>query len=163
MPKQSTGAPRGGPPKSGAAASSKQPGRDSAKRRQQANEPPEAEIQEIESGGDAGEDDENEDPKQTIPPALLTRILHEFFEKKGTRLTKDANEAIAGYMDVFVREAIGRAAEERKSRFLEVCRRATHEERGTFANLLLGRGPGEDRAAALARFLRCLIIALLVR
>lgn len=70
---------------------------------------------------DDGEDDE---PQKTIPPELLTRLLHTFFEKDGTRISKDANEAVAKYMDVFVREAIARAAVEKNGGFLEVCFRA---------------------------------------
>ncbi|KAI0556261.1 CENP-S associating centromere protein X-domain-containing protein [Xylaria curta] len=66
------------------------------------------------------EDDEDEDAKKTIPPELLTRILHEFFEKDGTRISKDANKAVAKYMDIFVREAIARTAVEKGSGFLEV-------------------------------------------
>lgn len=66
------------------------------------------------------EDDEEEEPEKGIPPDLLTRILHEFFEKDGTRITKDANNAMAKYMDIFVKEAIARAAAERTGGFLEV-------------------------------------------
>lgn len=73
----------------------------------------------------ADEDDEDDDePQQTIPPELLTRLLHTFFEKDGTRISKDANEAVAKYMDVFVREAIARAAVEKNGGFLEVRLRA---------------------------------------
>lgn len=64
---------------------------------------------------------DDEEPEKTIPPDLLTRILHEFFEKDGTRITKDANNTVARYMDVFVKEAIARAAAEREGGFLEVC------------------------------------------
>lgn len=72
------------------------------------------------------DDDEDEDmdsdtePPVSIPPELLTRLLHEFFEKDGTRITKDANEAVVRYIDVFVREAIARAAAEKQGAFLEV-------------------------------------------
>ncbi|KAI0541336.1 CENP-S associating centromere protein X-domain-containing protein [Xylaria digitata] len=65
-------------------------------------------------------DDEDSEMKMTIPPDLLTRILHEFFEKNGTRISKDANKAVAKYMDIFVREAIARTAVEKGSGFLEV-------------------------------------------
>lgn len=73
-----------------------------------------------EEDGDEGEEDEEE--RQTIPPGLLTRILHEFFEREETRITRDANAAVASYVDVFVREAIARAAVERgrEGGFLEV-------------------------------------------
>lgn len=66
------------------------------------------------------EEEEEEEPKATIPPELLTRLLHEFFEKDGSRISKDANEAVAKYMDIFVREAIARAAVERSAGFLDV-------------------------------------------
>jgi len=67
------------------------------------------------------EEEEEQDKPQTIPPALLTRLLHEFFSRDGTRITRDANEAVARYMDVFVREAIARSCAERGgSGFLEV-------------------------------------------
>lgn len=67
------------------------------------------------------EEDEDEDEgREKIPPELLTRILHEFFARDGTRITKDANAAVARYVDVFVREAIARAAVERQGGFLEV-------------------------------------------
>lgn len=69
---------------------------------------------------DDNEDDDEEEAKKTIPPELLTRILHEFFEKDGTRISKDANKAVAKYIDIFVREAIARTAVEKGSGFLEV-------------------------------------------
>ncbi|KAK2016868.1 hypothetical protein LZ32DRAFT_614762 [Colletotrichum eremochloae] len=67
------------------------------------------------------QDDEDADaPENTIPPELLTRLLHEFFEKDDTRLSKDANAAAGKYMDIFVREAIARCVHERPGGFLEV-------------------------------------------
>ncbi|GAB1312778.1 Centromere protein X [Madurella fahalii] len=71
---------------------------------------------------DEGAEEEEEEERQTIPPELLTRILHEFFEREETRITRDANAAVASYVDVFVREAIARAAVERgrEGGFLEV-------------------------------------------
>jgi centromere protein X len=69
---------------------------------------------------DDGDEDDEDEPKNTIPPELLTRLLHTFFEKDGTRISKNANEAVAKYMDIFVREAIARAAVEKESGFLEV-------------------------------------------
>lgn len=69
---------------------------------------------------DEDEEDDDDEPQATIPPELLTRLLHEFFEKDGTRISKGANEAVAKYMDIFVREAIARAAVEKEGGFLEV-------------------------------------------
>ncbi|OAQ98721.1 hypothetical protein LLEC1_03310 [Akanthomyces lecanii] len=64
-------------------------------------------------GGDATAD-------KSIPKDLLTRILHDLFEKDATRVSRDANAAVGKYVDVFVREAIARTAVEKRSGFLEV-------------------------------------------
>lgn len=66
------------------------------------------------------DEDDDEEKNKTIPPELLTRLLHEFFEEEGTRITRDANDAVAKYVDVFVREAIARTAVEGTGGFLEV-------------------------------------------
>lgn len=63
---------------------------------------------------------EDEEPDKTISPELLTRLLHEFFAKDATRISRDANAAAGKYFDVFVREAIARAAVEKDGGFLEV-------------------------------------------
>ncbi|KAF4452489.1 Centromere protein X [Fusarium austroafricanum] len=63
---------------------------------------------------------EDEEPDKTIRPELLTRLLHEFFTKDATRISRDANAAVGKYFDVFVREAIARAAVEKDGGFLEV-------------------------------------------
>ncbi|KAI5467028.1 CENP-S associating centromere protein X-domain-containing protein [Mariannaea sp. PMI_226] len=65
-------------------------------------------------------EDEEPEPEKTIPKDLLTRLLHEFFTKDATRISKDANAATGKYFDVFVREAIARAAVEKEGGFLEV-------------------------------------------
>ncbi|KAJ5131404.1 uncharacterized protein N7515_007443 [Penicillium bovifimosum] len=57
------------------------------------------------------EDVTSSDPK--VPPKLLTRLLHHHFQNEKTKVAKDANNAVAKYVDVFVREAIARAAYER--------------------------------------------------
>ncbi|KAH0538439.1 hypothetical protein FGG08_004987 [Glutinoglossum americanum] len=54
------------------------------------------------------------DPSPTIPAKLLSRILHEHFEDERTRISKDANAAVGRYIEVFVKEALARAVEERK-------------------------------------------------
>lgn len=77
-------------------------------------------IMEVVDDDDEDEDDDDVDPPKTIPPELLTRILHTSFEKEGTRISKDANKAVAQYMDIFVRESIARAALEKEAGFLEV-------------------------------------------
>ncbi|KAK7422114.1 hypothetical protein QQX98_001857 [Neonectria punicea] len=65
-------------------------------------------------------EDEEPEPEKTIPLDLLTRLLHEFFAKDATRMSRDANAATGKYFDVFVREAIARAAAEKDGAFLEV-------------------------------------------
>ncbi|KAI1766536.1 CENP-S associating centromere protein X-domain-containing protein [Hypoxylon sp. FL1150] len=76
-------------------------------------------IDETERAVDDEDEDEDEDRK-TIPPELLTHVLQQFFEKDGTRVAKDANAAVAKYMDIFVREAIARTVVEKEKGFLEV-------------------------------------------
>ncbi|KAK7978258.1 hypothetical protein PG996_004303 [Apiospora saccharicola] len=77
-------------------------------------------VMEVVDDDDEEDVDEEEDPPKTIPPELLTRILHTCFEKEGTRISKDANKAVAQYMDIFVRESIARVALEKEAGFLEV-------------------------------------------
>jgi centromere protein X len=45
----------------------------------------------------------------TIPPQLLTKILHEFLEDDTMRISNAANAAVGEYIKTFVREAIWRA------------------------------------------------------
>lgn len=66
------------------------------------------------------EREEEDPPEKSIPPELLARLLHEGFQKEGTRMTGDAAKAAAKYVDVFVREAIARCAQEREGGFLDV-------------------------------------------
>ncbi|PFH59637.1 hypothetical protein XA68_12073 [Ophiocordyceps unilateralis] len=66
------------------------------------------------------EAEEQTEPEKTIPRDLLTRVLHEFFVKDATRISRDANAAVGKYVDVFVREAIVRAAVGKRGGFLEV-------------------------------------------
>jgi hypothetical protein len=54
-----------------------------------------------------------QDAPPTIPPALLTRLLHHQFKESKTRIGKDAKGVVGKYMETFVREAIARAAFER--------------------------------------------------
>ncbi|KAL2694346.1 hypothetical protein Neosp_000923 [[Neocosmospora] mangrovei] len=81
------------------------------------------ELLEDEDPADSTEDvqvveDEEPEPEKTIPRDLLTRLLHEFFAKDSTRISRDANDAVGKYFDVFVREAIARAAVEKDGGFL---------------------------------------------
>lgn len=65
-------------------------------------------------------EEEQAEPEKSIPKALLTRLLHEYFAKEATRLSRDANTAVGKYVDIFVREAIARTAVEKPGGFLEV-------------------------------------------
>ncbi|KAL5593960.1 hypothetical protein BROUX41_001012 [Berkeleyomyces rouxiae] len=67
-----------------------------------------------------GVPDSDGEVKLHVPEELITRVLHDVFEKDSTRLSKDANRAVGKYLDVFIREALMRAAAERGARFLEV-------------------------------------------
>ncbi|KAL9095057.1 MAG: hypothetical protein Q9165_002659 [Trypethelium subeluteriae] len=49
-----------------------------------------------------------------IPQKLLTRLLYEGFEDEKTKIGKDAMTVVGKYMELFVREAIARAAMERE-------------------------------------------------
>ncbi|POR37852.1 Uncharacterized protein TPAR_01949 [Tolypocladium paradoxum] len=75
-----------------------------------------------EEGGreEAARAEEQAEPEKSIPRDLLTRVLHEFFAKDATRISRDANAAVGKYVDVFVREAIARAAVDKRGGFLEV-------------------------------------------
>lgn len=76
------------------------------------------------SDADADElmEDEDQQDREVIPPPemtpipenLLARLLYHGFEDKQTVIQKGALELTAKYMDTFVREAIARAADERK-------------------------------------------------
>ncbi|KAI9705170.1 MAG: hypothetical protein M1820_005317 [Bogoriella megaspora] len=56
----------------------------------------------------------SQDAPPPIPQKLLTRLLHEGFDDSKTRIGKDAMAVIGKYMELFVREAIARAAAERE-------------------------------------------------
>ncbi|KAK2813819.1 hypothetical protein FQN50_000220 [Emmonsiellopsis sp. PD_5] len=60
---------------------------------------------------DPREELDSSDPM--IPPKLLTTLLHHHFSDEKTKIAKDANRVVAKYVDIFVREALARAAYER--------------------------------------------------
>ncbi|KAI9842698.1 MAG: hypothetical protein M1837_006983 [Sclerophora amabilis] len=53
------------------------------------------------------------DKEPPIPLPLLSRLLHEFFDGEGSKVSKDANEVVGKYLETFVREALARASMER--------------------------------------------------
>ncbi|KAI9769016.1 MAG: hypothetical protein M1835_006772 [Candelina submexicana] len=56
----------------------------------------------------------SQDAPPTLPPKLLTKLLHEHFTDERTRINRDANKVVAKYMETFVKEALARAALERE-------------------------------------------------
>lgn len=78
------------------------------------------------------------DATPTIPPDLLTKLLHEFFEDDRTRISADANALVAKYIETFVKEALARATLERSEssgssdKFLEVSSSARLERMAVF-------------------------------
>ncbi|PHH92786.1 hypothetical protein CDD83_5192 [Cordyceps sp. RAO-2017] len=120
------------PPKPTAGAARGRPRGSKNKRSSGAAAPPES-SNPFESSDDQAEDqagrepepepeaeEQAEEPEKSISTDLLTRVLHEFFAKDATRISRDANASVAKYIDVFVREAIARAAVDKKAGFLEV-------------------------------------------
>ncbi|UKZ77258.1 hypothetical protein TrVFT333_004978 [Trichoderma virens FT-333] len=114
-PKQSsTGAGRGRPAKTNKA---QPPARDAS----ESSNPFESSDDQAEKANQTiNIEEEQAEPEKSIPKALLTRILHEFFAKEATRMSRDANAAVGKYVDIFVREAIARTAVEKRGGFLEV-------------------------------------------
>ncbi|KAL9039375.1 MAG: hypothetical protein Q9214_004905 [Letrouitia sp. 1 TL-2023] len=110
-----------------------------------------------------------QDPPPTIPPKLLTRLLHYHPEKSGKgglRIEKEANALVGKYMETFILEAIARAAYERSQAdgesgagdgFLEVRSPAIQIGGFTLLTLLLyaliGGRFGKISASAITRFL----------
>ncbi|KAL1978581.1 hypothetical protein VTN31DRAFT_1440 [Thermomyces dupontii] len=54
-----------------------------------------------------------ESGEPAIPEKLLTKLLHHHFQSEKTRIAQDANGVVAKYIDIFVREALARAAYEK--------------------------------------------------
>ncbi|KAL4880926.1 CENP-S associating centromere protein X-domain-containing protein [Aspergillus karnatakaensis] len=69
-------------------------------------------LAEISHGDTAPDDVLSSDP--LIPSKLLTKLVHHHFKNEKTKIAKDANKVVAKYIDVFVREAVARAAFERQ-------------------------------------------------
>ena len=105
------------------------------------------------------EGEEEPEPEKTVPRDLVTRILHELFAKDATRISRDANAAVAKYVDIFVREAIARAAVEKRSGFFEVSlvnllyRKGGDSDCGMPSNVAAGGRPREDCATIASRLM----------
>ena len=56
----------------------------------------------------------SQDQPPPIPQKLLSRLLHEGLEDSNTKIGKDAMLVLGKYVELFVREAIARAAVERE-------------------------------------------------
>lgn len=56
------------------------------------------------------------DEVQELPRALLARLVHENFDDKTVRMSRPANEVLGRYMNIFMREAVARAAVGKKER-----------------------------------------------
>ncbi|RDA94796.1 hypothetical protein CP533_4260 [Ophiocordyceps camponoti-saundersi (nom. inval.)] len=106
------------PPKRASEATRGRPKGSSKSRKAAATSPEPVELSDAQEP--AADTSEQTEPEKTIPRDLLTRVLHEFFAKDATRISRDANAAVGKYFDVFVREAIVRAAVDKKRGFLEV-------------------------------------------
>lgn len=65
-------------------------------------------------------EDEEEEPAKKIPEELVARVMHEFFKREDTRVSRAASRALGRYFEIFVQEAIARTKQERGGRFLEV-------------------------------------------
>jgi hypothetical protein len=78
---------------------------------------------------------QDDEDAPTVPRALLTRLLHEGFEKSDdVRIGKEAMSVIEMYVRVFVKEAIARSREEGREK----------AERGGAANMEEGWLQVED-------------------
>ncbi|KAB8238419.1 CENP-X/MHF2 family protein, partial [Aspergillus alliaceus] len=83
-------------------------GSESDSRSRSPSEEPEYILAEITNARAHEPDVLSSDP--AIPPKLLTKLVHHHFKNEKTKLAKDANGVVAKYVDVFVREALARAA-----------------------------------------------------
>jgi hypothetical protein len=63
---------------------------------------------------DADIDSDDEPTPTTYPTKLIGRILQETFQNKATRISPDALAVVTEYLRIYTREAIWRAAQEKK-------------------------------------------------
>ncbi|KAH8668045.1 CENP-S associating centromere protein X-domain-containing protein [Tricladium varicosporioides] len=64
--------------------------------------------QQLQHENSNGVDDNEEARQESIPPNLLSHLLHSMFTQQGTRISKSANAAVGRYMETFVREGVAR-------------------------------------------------------
>lgn len=112
---------------------------------------------------DAAPLESSQDAAPTLPPKLLTKLLHEHFTDDRTRINKDANKVVAKYMETFIKEALARAALEREESaigggatdgFLEVGLPGAQSPMvRVVADNGIGRGPREFGATIAAGLL----------
>jgi hypothetical protein len=62
----------------------------------------------------SGAVDIDEDENPAVPAPLLARLLHDGFEDGGVKIQKEAMAVVGKYVEIFVREAVARAAVERE-------------------------------------------------
>ncbi|KAK6539894.1 hypothetical protein TWF694_008731 [Orbilia ellipsospora] len=59
-------------------------------------------------------DNEQEERKLTIPPELLAKLLKNFMEDEGTKISGAATKTVGKYMHLFLTEAVYRAVSNRR-------------------------------------------------
>ncbi len=67
----------------------------------------------LQSSAPVDEQPPDDDDTPSIPPDLLTTLIHEAFTDEKTRISKKADTAVGKYVEIFVREAVARAVYER--------------------------------------------------
>ncbi|KAB8070798.1 CENP-S associating centromere protein X-domain-containing protein [Aspergillus leporis] len=110
-PSTSTSRADSGPSVSDTESNSASASASSDNRERSPSEEPDYILAEITNAGAEENDVLSSEP--AIPPKLLTKLVHHHFKRDKTKMAKDANEVVAKYVDVFVREALARAAFER--------------------------------------------------
>ncbi|KAF3926853.1 hypothetical protein ABW20_dc0103128 [Dactylellina cionopaga] len=64
--------------------------------------------------GDDNNGNEQEERKATIPPELLAKLLKNFMEDEGTKISGAATKTVGEYMHLFLTEAVYRAVSNRR-------------------------------------------------
>ncbi|KAF3926140.1 hypothetical protein ABW21_db0201304 [Orbilia brochopaga] len=66
------------------------------------------------SPGNGGNDQEKQQRKATIPPELLAKLLKNFMEDEGTKVSVAATKTVGEYLHLFLTEAVYRAVSNRR-------------------------------------------------